>query len=131
MTLSFRAAVQGARLAGAAQIMAVDLNDAKLVMAQDVGATHVVNARVADPVAAVRAITGGRGADCVLEAAGNEALLRLSTEACRVGGEIVWYLRGELKLDGLITPRLGLEDINRGFDDLKAGRGHPVGDRVR
>ena len=32
------------------------------------------------------------------------------------------YLRGELKLDGLITQRISLDDINRGFDDLKAGR---------
>ena len=37
-----------------------------------------MNARVADPVAEVRAITGGRGADCVLEAAGNEASFRSS-----------------------------------------------------
>jgi S-(hydroxymethyl)glutathione dehydrogenase/alcohol dehydrogenase len=83
-------AVQGARLAGASRIMAVDLDDAKLAMAASMGATHTVNARTADPVAAVRAITGGRGADCVLEAAGNEASFRLSTETCRMGGEIVW-----------------------------------------
>ncbi len=69
-------AVQGARLAGASQIMAVDLDEAKLAMARDFGATHAVNARVADPMAEVRAITGGRGADCVLEAAGNEASFR-------------------------------------------------------
>jgi S-(hydroxymethyl)glutathione dehydrogenase/alcohol dehydrogenase len=158
-------AVQGARLAGASQIMAVDLDDAKLAMARDVGATHTVNASVADPLAEIRSITGGRGADCVLEAAGNEVSFRLSTESCRVGGEIVWlgkvgvnqdvsfrwgalmgekritrssyggaqtatdfpalarsYLRGELKLDGLITQRIALDEINRGFDDLKAGR---------
>lgn len=158
-------AVQGARLAGASQIVAVDLNDTKLAMAAEFGATHTVNARSADPVAAVRALTGGRGADCVLEAAGTEASFRLSAEACRVGGEIVWlgkvgvnqdvafrwgslmgekritrssyggartatdfpalaqsYLGGELKLDGLITQRIALEDINRGFDDLKSGR---------
>ncbi len=158
-------AVQGARLAGASQIIAVDLDDAKLAMARDLGATHTVNARAADPVAEVRAITGGRGADCVLEAAGNEASFRCSTEACRLGGQIVWlgkvgvnqevsfrwgalmgekritrasyggaqtatdfpalarsYLRGELKLDSLITQRIALDDINRGFDDLRAGR---------
>jgi S-(hydroxymethyl)glutathione dehydrogenase/alcohol dehydrogenase len=158
-------AVQGARLAGASCILAVDLNDAKLAMARDLGATHTVNPGAADPVAAIRALTAGRGADCVLEAAGNEAAFRLSSEACRVGGEIVWlgkvgvnqdvsfrwgalmgekritrssyggartatdfpalaqsYLRGDLLLDGLITQRIALEDINRGFDDLKAGR---------
>ncbi|HEY0182415.1 MAG TPA: Zn-dependent alcohol dehydrogenase [Rhodopila sp.] len=158
-------AVQGARLAGASRIIAVDLDNAKLAMAREVGATDTINARTADPVAQVRLLTGGRGADCVLEAAGNEASFRLSTEACRVGGEIVWlgkvgvnqdvslrwgalmgekritrssyggartatdfpalarsYLRGDLQLDGLITQRIALEDINRGFDDLKAGR---------
>ena len=66
------AAVQGSRLAGASQIMAVDRDDAKLAMARDMGATHTVNARMTDPVVAVRAITGGRGADCVLDAAGTK-----------------------------------------------------------
>jgi len=157
-------AVQGARLAGASHIMAVDLEDTKLALAREVGATHAVNARSADPVAAIRAITGGRGADCMLEAAGTEASFRCSAEACRTGGQIVWlgkvgvnqevafrwgalmgekritrssyggaqtatdfpamagfYRRGKLKLDGLITQRIALEEINRGFDDLKAG----------
>jgi S-(hydroxymethyl)glutathione dehydrogenase / alcohol dehydrogenase len=158
-------AVQGSRLAGASQIVAVDLDDRKLAMARDVGATHTVNARSGDPVAEVRSITGGRGADCVFEAAGNEPAFRCSTEACRVGGQIVWlgkvgvnqdvsfrwgalmgekritrssyggaatamdfpalarsYLRGELKLDGLVTQRIALDEVNRGFDDLRAGR---------
>jgi S-(hydroxymethyl)glutathione dehydrogenase/alcohol dehydrogenase len=158
-------AVQGARLAGASQIVAVDLNELKLALARKLGATHTVDAGVADPLAAVRAITGGRGADCVLEAAGNAVSFRLSTEACRVGGEIVWlgkvavdqevsfrwgslmgekrltrssyggaqtatdfpalarsYLRGDLFLDELITQRIALDEINRGFDDLRAGR---------
>jgi S-(hydroxymethyl)glutathione dehydrogenase/alcohol dehydrogenase len=158
-------AVQGARLAGAGQIMAVDLDDAKLAIARKMGATHAVNARTDDPVAAVRAITGGRGADCVLEAAGNPAGFRTSAEACRLGGEIVWlgkvgvnddlafrwgslmgekritrssyggaqaandfpllsraYLGGTLDLDGLITRRIALGQINEGFDDLRAGR---------
>jgi S-(hydroxymethyl)glutathione dehydrogenase / alcohol dehydrogenase len=32
------------------------------------------------------------------------------------------YLRGELKLDGLVTQRIALDEVNRGFDDLRAGR---------
>ena len=71
-------------------ILAVDLENSKLAMARNLGATHTVNAGTADPVAAVRTLTGGRGADCVLEAAGNEASFRLSAEACRTGGQIVW-----------------------------------------
>lgn len=158
-------AVQGARLSGASLIIAADLDDSKLALARSLGATHTVNARSADPVVAVRTLTGGRGADCVLEAAGSEKSFRISTECCRTGGQIVWlgkvavnqdvsfrwgalmgekritrssyggartatdfpilarsYLRGELKLDELITQRIGLDDINRGFDDLRAGR---------
>lgn len=82
--------VQGARLAGAGRIVAVDLDDAKLDLARKLGATDGVNASRDDPVRAVRALTSGRGADCVLESAGNERAFRLSAEACRPGGQIVW-----------------------------------------
>jgi len=99
------AAVQGARLAGAAQIMAVDLDNAKLAIARAIGATHTVNAVDADPVPAVRAITGGRGADCVLESAGNEGAFRGSAEGCRVGGQIVWL--GKVGLNQNVTFRSG------------------------
>jgi S-(hydroxymethyl)glutathione dehydrogenase/alcohol dehydrogenase len=99
------AAVQGARLAGATQIMAVDLDDAKLAIARVVGATHTVNAGDDDPTTAVRAITGGRGADCVLESAGNERAFRASAEACRVGGQIVWL--GKVGLNQNVTFRWG------------------------
>ena len=84
------AAVQGAVLAGATQVVAVDLDDAKLAIARAVGATHSVNARREDPVVAVRALTAGRGADVVLEAAGHPDAFRTSAEACRTGGQIVW-----------------------------------------
>src|SRR5690606_31921707 len=55
------AAVQGARMAGAGAIIAVDLDAAKLDMAKSVGATHTVNARSEDTVEAGRQATGGRG----------------------------------------------------------------------
>ena len=83
-------AVQGARLAGAARIVAVDLDEGKLELARRLGATDGVNAQREEPAAAVKAITGGRGADCVLESAGNARAFRLSVEACRPGGRIVW-----------------------------------------
>jgi S-(hydroxymethyl)glutathione dehydrogenase/alcohol dehydrogenase len=51
--------VQGARIAGASQIIAVDLAPAKLQLAEQLGATHTVNASEADPVAAVNQISGG------------------------------------------------------------------------
>lgn len=83
-------AVQGARLAGAHQILAVDLDDDKLATAKLFGATHIVNAHQQDPVVAAREITEGRGADRVVESAGNEQAFRLSVEACRAGGTVVW-----------------------------------------
>ncbi|HZP79552.1 MAG TPA: Zn-dependent alcohol dehydrogenase [Pseudolabrys sp.] len=84
------AAVQGARLAGAAKIIAVDLDEAKLALARKVGATHCVNAKSDDVVAAVKKETGGRGADVVLEAAGSGVAFRATVEAVRPGGEVVW-----------------------------------------
>lgn len=62
--------IQGARLAKAAKIIAVDLEPRKLEWAKQFGATDVVNAREGDPVAAVRELTGGFGADYVFEAVG-------------------------------------------------------------
>src|SRR5580658_2124794 len=65
------AAVAGAKLAGAAVIIAVDLDTGKLELAQQFGATHVVDAGATDPVEAVKAHTGGNGADVCIEAVGN------------------------------------------------------------
>jgi S-(hydroxymethyl)glutathione dehydrogenase / alcohol dehydrogenase len=83
-------AVQGARLAGAARIVAVDLDDKKLDLARRMGATDAVNAKTGDAVAAARKLTAGRGVDAVIEAAGSGAGFRLSVEAVRPGGEVVW-----------------------------------------
>ncbi|HZU48098.1 MAG TPA: alcohol dehydrogenase catalytic domain-containing protein, partial [Mycobacterium sp.] len=63
-------AVLGARLAGARTIIAVDVDDRKLEWARDFGATHVINSRQADPVEGIRELTGGVGADVVIEAIG-------------------------------------------------------------
>ena len=63
------AAVQGARLVGASPIIAVDIADDKLERARSVGATHTVNARDVDAVAAVRELTSG-GVDYSFEAIG-------------------------------------------------------------
>jgi NDMA-dependent alcohol dehydrogenase len=63
-------AVQGAAIAGAEKIIAVDLLDAKLAYARQFGATHTVNASGGDPVAEVRALTGGRGVDYAIEVVG-------------------------------------------------------------
>lgn len=84
------AAVQGARLAGAGEIIAVDLSDDKLELAAVMGATKLVNAIREDAAEVARAITKGRGADVVLESAGSPAAFRASAEAVRPGGEVIW-----------------------------------------
>jgi S-(hydroxymethyl)glutathione dehydrogenase/alcohol dehydrogenase len=63
------AALQGARIVGAGQLIAVDTQEWKFSLAKKLGATHCVNASEVDPVAAVQEITGG-GADFVFECIG-------------------------------------------------------------
>lgn len=99
------AAVQGARLAGAGAIIAVDLNPAKLTLAASMGATHMVDASKDDPVATAKAVTNGRGADVVLESAGSPAAFRLTAEAVRPGGHIVWLGKVDVQQD--VTFRWG------------------------
>ena len=61
---------QCSRLKGAYQVIVVDVLDGKLDLAKSLGADIVINSREEDPVARVKALTGGRGADVVVEAAG-------------------------------------------------------------
>jgi NDMA-dependent alcohol dehydrogenase len=68
--------VQGAALAGAGRIIAVDVLDRKLEFARTFGATDVVNASTGDPVAAVRELSGGRGVDYAFEAIGTTKTMR-------------------------------------------------------
>jgi S-(hydroxymethyl)glutathione dehydrogenase / alcohol dehydrogenase len=83
-------AIQGTRLAGANVIVGVDRNPQRLELARRVGATHVVQVPQDNPIDVVRGLTDGRGADCILESAGNQAGFRLSVEACRTGGRVIW-----------------------------------------
>ena len=155
-------AVQGCVLAGAGSIIAVDPNPARRQLARAIGATHAASPEEA--IALARSLTEERGADVVIESAGAPAGFRLSAEAVRPGGQIVWlgkvavneemafrwgslmqekrivrssyggakpqqdfpmlaraYLDGRLKLDEMISARIGLEQINEGFAALKRG----------
>ena len=77
--------IQGARIAGAAMIIAVDLNEFKMAAAMELGATHVVDASSSDPVEAVRELTGG-GADYAFEAIGLKKTAEQAYECIRPGG---------------------------------------------
>ena len=80
-------AVQGAVLAGAARVIAVDTHPAKMEIARRFGATDALRSddRLAERV---RALTEGRGADHVIEAVGVPALQELALELARPGGTI-------------------------------------------
>jgi S-(hydroxymethyl)glutathione dehydrogenase/alcohol dehydrogenase len=93
------AAVQGARLAGAGAIIAVDIDPAKLVLAAKMGATTGVDASKEDAVAVGKKETSGRGVDVVLEAAGSASAFRVTSEAVRPGGQIVWLGKIDVNKD--------------------------------
>ncbi|MGY5123936.1 S-(hydroxymethyl)mycothiol dehydrogenase [Streptomyces nigrescens] len=95
------AAVMGARLAGAAKIIAVDIDDRKLETARSMGATHTVNSRSTDPVEKVRELTGGFGADVVIDAVGRPETYRQAFYARDLAGTVV--------LVGVPTPDMTLE----------------------
>ncbi len=81
--------VQGAVLSGAAKIIAVDLLDYKLEAARHFGATHTINARHLDPVAAVQTLTDGRGADYAFATVGSSTAISQAGRMIRKGGTAV------------------------------------------
>ncbi len=79
--------IQGARLVGARRIIAVDMLDSKLEYARHFGATHTVNAKD-DPLAAIKDLTGGWGADYSFEVTGKTAVMEQAYAATRRGGTV-------------------------------------------
>jgi S-(hydroxymethyl)mycothiol dehydrogenase len=94
-------AVAGARLAGASKIIAVDLDQRKLAAARSFGATHTVDAAAEDVVEAVRAHTGGFGADVVIDAVGLPETYKQAFYARDLAGTVV--------LVGVPTPQMRLD----------------------
>jgi S-(hydroxymethyl)mycothiol dehydrogenase len=159
------AAIAGARIAGATTIVAVDVDDRKLETARRFGATHTVNGRERDVVEAVRELTGGFGADVVVEAVGRPETYEQAFYARDLAGTVVlvgvptpdlqvtlpmieifgrggalkssWYgdclpsrdfpmlvdlyRQGRFDLDGFVSERIGLGDVEDAF--LKMERG--------
>ena len=81
--------VQGARLQGAEQVIAVDVGETKLETARRFGATQVVDAKGSDPVARVMALTGQRGADVTFEVVGLESTIDQAIAMTRRGGQAI------------------------------------------
>lgn len=157
------AAIQGARIAGAAEIVAVDMVDAKLEMAKKFGATHAVKPE--DLEGAKLEVTRGEGFDYALECIGNPATIRGSFDAVRRGGTAVivgvgkltemvqfsafelffneknlkgsmygsanvrtdfdrllrLWRQGKLDLEGMISRRIRVEEVNDAFRAMQAG----------
>ena len=97
------AAVAGSALAGASPIIAVDIDAKKLEAAKKMGATHTVDSSSTDPVAAIQELTGGFGADVVIEAVGRPETWQQAFYARDLAGTVV--------LVGVPTPDMKLPDI--------------------
>jgi len=92
------AAIAGSSVAGATTIIAVDIDDKKLEWARSFGATHTVNSREQDAVEAIRELTGGFGADVVIDAVGRPETYEQAFYARDLAGTVV--------LVGVPTPNL-------------------------
>jgi S-(hydroxymethyl)glutathione dehydrogenase/alcohol dehydrogenase len=81
--------IQGAVLAGAGAIIAVDLLDTKLALAREFGATHTVNASAGDPEGQIRSLTDGRGVDYAFEVIGSPKVITQAFASLARGGKAV------------------------------------------
>jgi S-(hydroxymethyl)glutathione dehydrogenase/alcohol dehydrogenase len=84
-----QAVIQGARIAGAGRIIAIDPQPLKRTTATKLGATDVVDPSAADPVEQVRALTGGRGVDYAFEVIGLPETIVTTYNLARRGGEVI------------------------------------------
>ncbi|MEH0420782.1 NAD(P)-dependent alcohol dehydrogenase [Streptomyces sp. B21-083] len=116
------AAIMAAKAAGAGTIIGIDINDDRLKTALELGATHTVNGSEKDVTAEIRAITGGRGVDAVVELTGRPEQVASALAAIAT--------RGTVALVGSPTPgvKAELEMINFGFGG--SVRGVVQGDSV-
>jgi threonine dehydrogenase-like Zn-dependent dehydrogenase len=94
--------MQIARLSGAGLVITVDVRDESCRISKELGADHALNATKDDPVAAIRELTGGNGADIVFECAGGspkqglagQKTVMQAVDAVRSGGKIIgvsWF----------------------------------------
>jgi L-iditol 2-dehydrogenase len=106
-------AIQAARAAGFARVIAIDVDDARLSMAASAGASLILNSQTSDAPARVLAATDGRGADAVLEAVGATEPIRTAIACVRKGGAVT--LIGnispavELPLQSIVTRQIRLQ----------------------
>lgn len=121
--------IQGAKLAGAEKIIAIDIHESKLNWALQFGATHTINASREDPLEAVRRITGG-GVDYSFEAAGNVKAMELAYKLARRGGvvTIVGVERGGVEIR---IPALDLHMTEKTIKGCYYGSSSPRLDSIK
>ena len=118
-------AVALAKHYGAGKIIMVGRRDSKLAVASQVGATDLVNNTQTDAVQAVMEITGGQGADLVLETAGTESCLRDAIRMAKKSGQIsviAFYEKevGNLPIDRLVLDCVRLQGAAGHFGNIEA-----------
>jgi len=106
-------AVQAARLAGCTAVVAIDIDEARLRLARQLGATEALDGRMGDPAEAVRQLTGGRGADVVLECLGAAGTVRTAIACARKGGTVALVgnlaAAAEVPLQEVVTRQIRLQ----------------------
>jgi aryl-alcohol dehydrogenase len=111
--------VMAARIVGAAIIVAVDVIDSRLSLAKELGATHAVNAKSEDPVAAIQKITKG-GADFTLETTGRPDVVRQAVDSlgtrgtCGIVGSAPIGTQASFDMGGLMSPGKAIRGIIQG-----------------
>lgn len=105
--------IQGAKIAGAERIIAIDMNDTKLGLAKQFGATDTINASGTDPVSEVMGMTGQGGVDAAFEVIGLEPTIQQAFSMTRRGGETI--LVGVPRLDVMVS-------VPAGFGLILTGR---------
>jgi S-(hydroxymethyl)glutathione dehydrogenase / alcohol dehydrogenase len=119
--------VQGAALANATRIIAIDRFEPKLALAKHYGATHLIDATREDPVACVRKITNEMGVDYAFEAVGRAETIAMSYQFLRRGGTIVLVgipnaeARFALPLQEIIMLEKGILGCYYGSGDIRIG----------
>jgi aryl-alcohol dehydrogenase len=112
-------AVMAARVAGATQIIAIDILPERLALAQKLGATHAINGATENAVAAVCAITGG-GAEFTLETSGKPQVLRQAIDSlairgtCGIVGAPPVGTEASFDINGLMIPGRTIRGICEG-----------------
>ncbi|NLJ73500.1 MAG: zinc-binding dehydrogenase [Firmicutes bacterium] len=101
-------------LRSAKQVIAVDTRDSALKMARQLGVEHCINPIGEDAVEIVKELTGGQGADCVIELTGNQQGLDLATKLTRIRGRLVifGFHVGQRNIDMFTWNWRGLDVVN-------------------